>query len=321
MVGLRRSFWPMMGGNGRGSRPRVIQGWIPGHLTNYPANSSKETLRSMTSTVPPRDWTEIHWPDIASSRRRALDRGAAAGGDRTARPASAAGNRRPDRRGLSGAGARAVACRTSRHLSAAAAGRHFHRAYRLSGHADAADRGRAEGMDGDRRKRRASRHPEAGDGDQPWRQQRGDVAGGAGSARASSDCSWSPRAGRASARRMDCFPRKKSRHGIHGGAVETSIMLARYPQQRAQGSDRRFSSHQHRDGEEISLALGASAGRPSRGRRRICTKAARSATPPRPPRRRANDCSITARARSANCSMTSTNSIRNCFVVSHEARA
>jgi hypothetical protein len=35
------------------------------YLTNYPANSSKETLRSMASTVPPRDWTEIRWPDIA----------------------------------------------------------------------------------------------------------------------------------------------------------------------------------------------------------------------------------------------------------------
>jgi creatinine amidohydrolase len=35
------------------------------YLANYPANSSKETLRSMASTVPPRDWTEIRWPDIA----------------------------------------------------------------------------------------------------------------------------------------------------------------------------------------------------------------------------------------------------------------
>ena len=56
------------------------------------------------------------------------------------------------------------------------------------------------------------------------------------------------------------FSAEELRHGIHGGAVETSIMLARYPQQRAQGGDRRFSSRQHRDGEEISLALGASAG-------------------------------------------------------------
>ncbi len=56
------------------------------------------------------------------------------------------------------------------------------------------------------------------------------------------------------------FSEEELRHGIHGGAVETSIMLARYPQQRAEGSDRRFSSHQHRDGEGISLALGAPAG-------------------------------------------------------------
>ena len=35
------------------------------HPTSYPANSSKETLRSMTSTVPPRDWPEIHWTEIA----------------------------------------------------------------------------------------------------------------------------------------------------------------------------------------------------------------------------------------------------------------
>ena len=109
MVGLRRSFWPMIGGYGRGSRPRGAV--IPEWLTNYPANSSKETLRSMTSPVPPRDWTDIHWPDIAGSRGRALDRGAAAGGHRAAWPAFAARNRCPDRRGLSGAGARNVACR------------------------------------------------------------------------------------------------------------------------------------------------------------------------------------------------------------------
>jgi creatinine amidohydrolase len=31
---------------------------------NHLANPPKETLRSMTSTLPPRDWTEIHWPDV-----------------------------------------------------------------------------------------------------------------------------------------------------------------------------------------------------------------------------------------------------------------
>ena len=56
------------------------------------------------------------------------------------------------------------------------------------------------------------------------------------------------------------FSAEEMRHGIHGGAAETSIMLARYPQHRAERSDRRFSSLQHRDGEKISLALGASAG-------------------------------------------------------------
>src|SRR4029450_13178101 len=39
----------------------------PEYLTNYPANSSKETLRSMASTVPPRDWTDIRWRNIAKA--------------------------------------------------------------------------------------------------------------------------------------------------------------------------------------------------------------------------------------------------------------
>jgi creatinine amidohydrolase len=34
---------------------------------NYRANPSKETFRSMTSTLPPRDWTEIHWPDVSGA--------------------------------------------------------------------------------------------------------------------------------------------------------------------------------------------------------------------------------------------------------------
>ena len=56
------------------------------------------------------------------------------------------------------------------------------------------------------------------------------------------------------------FSAEELRHGIHGGAVETSIMLARYPHTVRQRGDRRFSSRQHRDGEKISLALRASAG-------------------------------------------------------------
>ena len=34
---------------------------------NYLANAPNETFRSMTSTLPPRDWTAIHWPDFAGS--------------------------------------------------------------------------------------------------------------------------------------------------------------------------------------------------------------------------------------------------------------
>jgi creatinine amidohydrolase len=34
--------------------------------TNYLANLLKETFRSMTSLLPPRDWTEIRWPEIAT---------------------------------------------------------------------------------------------------------------------------------------------------------------------------------------------------------------------------------------------------------------
>src|SRR6478672_4983383 len=34
--------------------------------TNYLANPSNETLRLMSS-LPPRDWTDIHWPDLPGS--------------------------------------------------------------------------------------------------------------------------------------------------------------------------------------------------------------------------------------------------------------
>src|SRR6476620_11269057 len=45
----------------------VPPGVVPEWPTNYPAISFKETLRSMASPVPPRNWTDIHWPDIARS--------------------------------------------------------------------------------------------------------------------------------------------------------------------------------------------------------------------------------------------------------------
>jgi creatinine amidohydrolase len=34
--------------------------------TNYLANPLKETIRAMTSLRPPRDWTDIHWPDVSA---------------------------------------------------------------------------------------------------------------------------------------------------------------------------------------------------------------------------------------------------------------
>jgi creatinine amidohydrolase len=36
-----------------------------GTNTNYLANLLKETFRSMASLLPPRDWTDIHWPEIS----------------------------------------------------------------------------------------------------------------------------------------------------------------------------------------------------------------------------------------------------------------
>jgi creatinine amidohydrolase len=38
-----------------------------GRAANYPAISSKETLPSMNPTVPPRDWTDISWPELSAA--------------------------------------------------------------------------------------------------------------------------------------------------------------------------------------------------------------------------------------------------------------
>jgi creatinine amidohydrolase len=49
---------------------RTGQGRCCGPLRNgasYIANWIKETSRLTSSTVPPRDWTDIHWPDVAGS--------------------------------------------------------------------------------------------------------------------------------------------------------------------------------------------------------------------------------------------------------------
>jgi creatinine amidohydrolase len=40
---------------------------LAGTAYRYNANPSKETSGSMTSVLPPRDWADLHWPDIAAA--------------------------------------------------------------------------------------------------------------------------------------------------------------------------------------------------------------------------------------------------------------
>ena len=145
-------------------------------------------------------------------------------------------------------------------VPAAAAGRDFHRTYRLSGHADAADGSGAEELDGARRKRRARRHQKARDGDEPWRQQRRDDAGGAGSARAARASRGHHELVALQRGRRGCSPRKN---------CVTASMAARSKPRSCwrdiRNSVRReeiadFPSRQHRDGKGLSLAFGAAAG-------------------------------------------------------------
>ena len=75
------------------------------------------------------------------------------------------------------------------------------------------------------------------------------------------------------------FSAEELRHGIHGGAVETSIMLARYPQQVRNGRDRRFSSRPASRWKSNIAGSRRIGPRRSPGRRRIFTRAAPSATP------------------------------------------
>jgi creatinine amidohydrolase len=53
----------MMGGSNGGTDVNVLSQ----NAYRYSANPSKETLRSMTLTVPPRDWADIRWPDVAGA--------------------------------------------------------------------------------------------------------------------------------------------------------------------------------------------------------------------------------------------------------------
>ena len=168
----------------------------------------KETFRSMTLTVPPRDWTDIDWPDVADGAAARWIAVLPLAATEQHGPHLPLGTDVMIGEAYLGAGARAFTCRAAGDVPAAATGRDFHRAYRFSGHADLADRRRAEELDGARRKRGARRHPETGDGHQPRRQQRGDDPGRAGSARAIRTSRGHHEHGRASARRRDCFQRR-----------------------------------------------------------------------------------------------------------------
>src|SRR5476651_115518 len=53
----------MMGGDSGGTDVNVLTETE----YSYNANPSNETPHSMTLTVPPRDWADIHWPDVADA--------------------------------------------------------------------------------------------------------------------------------------------------------------------------------------------------------------------------------------------------------------
>ena len=106
------------------------------------------------------------------------------------------------------------------------------------------------------------------------------------------------------------FSAEELRHGIHGGAVETSIMLARYPQHVRNDATADFRSAGIAMEKDYRWLSAQPAGAVRLAGRRISTRRAPSAMRRRRRRRKASACSITARARSANCSMTSINSIR-----------
>src|SRR5712671_3577070 len=154
-----------------------------------------------------------------------MDRRSAAGSHRAARSAFAGRYRCHDHAGLPCPGVRASLRQHSSDVPSASAGRDFDRTHWLSGHADATDRGCAEDLDGAWRMRRPRRHQKAGHGDksaamslvaQDLRARCGLLAVTTGWSRLSAP--------------EGLFSAEELRHGIHGGAVETSIMLARYPQ-------------------------------------------------------------------------------------------
>ena len=107
--------------------------------------------------------------------------------------------------------------------------RHLDRTHRFQGNADAVDGNSTREVESDQRERGARRREEDRDRHQPWRQRAAmtlvaqDLRAHHGMLAVTT--SWF-RFGVPDG----LFPEEELRHGIHGGAVETSIMLARYAQ-------------------------------------------------------------------------------------------
>ena len=163
-------------------------------------------------------------------------------------------------------------------------------------------------------------HPQAGDRDQPWRQQRGDVAGRAGFARASSDARRHHQLvslrhpGRIVFGRRDrgtAFMAARPRRRSCWRAIRSTCATRPSPISVPPASPwRRNFAGCRRTGRSPFAWQTQDLHRQRRGGR--CHQGHR--------REGRSDCSITPRARSANCSTTSTNSISNCFFVNHKAR-
>ncbi len=157
--------------------------------------------------------------------------------------------------------------------------------------------------------RRARRHQKACAGDKPRRQQRRHDLGRARFARGIRRSRGHHRlvalrrAGRIVLGRgiASRHSRRRGRNIDHAGAISASG---------AQRRDRGFPFRGHCDGKEIIAGFPRIGRRRSPGRRRTFIQPARSATRRRHPRRKAGNCSITARPRFVNCSPISINSIR-----------
>src|SRR6202012_5944496 len=70
-IGLRHSFWPMMGRHSgiqlEHDPFRKTASHFSGSRSNYPAMSLKETPDAMSSILPARDWSNINWADADPS--------------------------------------------------------------------------------------------------------------------------------------------------------------------------------------------------------------------------------------------------------------